>query len=397
MKLSTFLDLLSPAGQDAIATAQGLQPREVDFLVHYQTLSRLYPRELARGSLEIAILRAEAAKKFPIASKMYFTRAALEQTSAYAVSTHRAKRYLGFDRIVDLGCSIGGDTLALAEVGPTIGVDLDPLRLSMAQANIQALRLNAVFIQADLTSLLPFRKRTSAAAQAFFFDPARRSGHRRVFSVKEYVPPLSIVKQWTEISPALGVKISPGVKLDEIAGFDAEVEFVSLKGELKEAVLWFGPLKSGRRRATILPGGFTMLSGDGGFCPERLSEPLAYIYEPDPSILRSGLVRDLAVQLNAYQMDPDIAYLTADTRIETPFARVWKIEDWFPFQLKRFRAYLRDRGVGQVVVKKRGSPLQPETLIRDLRLKGDKNRIVFLTHLQGRPIVLICFPNDKIA
>jgi SAM-dependent methyltransferase len=396
MELSTFFDLLAPVGQDAIATAQGLHPREADFLSHYQTLSRLYPRELARGSLEIAILRAEAAKKFPTASQMYFTRAALEQASNYLISAHRAQRYQGFDRIFDLGCSIGSDSLALTEIAPTFGIDRDLLRLAMAQANLQALNLEAAFLQADLTMQLPFHKRKTSS-QALFFDPARRRNHRRVFSVEDYSPPLSIIKQWITIYPALGVKISPGVKLDEVADFDAELEFVSLKGELKEAVLWFGPLKSGRRRATILPGGFTMLSDEPGVCLERLSEPLAYIYEPDPSILRAGLVRDLAVQLDAFQMDLYIAYLTAESLIETPLARVWEIETWFPFQLKRLRSYLRDRGVGRVVVKKRGSPLQPEALIRDLRLKGDDHRMVFLTHLQGRPIVLIGYSNDKIA
>jgi hypothetical protein len=44
------------------------------------------------------------------------------------------------------------------------------------------------------------------------------------------------------------------------------------------------------------------------------------------------------------------------------------------------------------VVKKRGSPLQPEALIRDLRLKGDQERVIFLTHLNGRPIAIICLP-----
>jgi hypothetical protein len=183
------------------------------------------------------------------------------------------------------------------------------------------------------------------------------------------------------------------VKVNEIAGYDAEIEFISLKGQLKETVLWFGPLKSAGRRATLLPGPHTMFSGQLSAGSLQLSEPLAYLYEPDPAILRAGLVRDLAAQLSACQLDPDIAYLTSEAKVVTPFARVWKIEDWFPFQLKRLRAYLRERDVGRVVVKKRGSPLEPEALIRDLRLKGDTERVVFLTHLLGRPIVVIGFQN----
>jgi hypothetical protein len=300
---------------------------------------------------------------------------------------------------VDLGCSVGGDTLALAALAPTLGIDLDPLRLQMARANMKALGLagRTAFVQADLSAHLPLHP---SAELALFFDPARRAAGRRVFSVRDYHPPLDVVQGWLPDHPALGVKISPGVKLDELRSYDAEVEFVSLNGELKEAVLWFGPLKSARRRATLLPGPHTLSeTGDAALDvnqPDRrglpLSEPQAYLYEPDPAILRSGLVEALGARLGAAQLDPDIAYLTAGQLHPTPFARAWAVEDWFPFGLKRLRAALRERGVGRVVVKKRGSPLQPEDLIRELRLTGDQERVVFLTHLRGRPIVMLCFP-----
>jgi hypothetical protein len=75
--------------------------------------------------------------------------------------------------------------------------------------------------------------------------------------------------------------------------------------------------------------------------------------------------------------------------IATPFARAWAVEAWFPFSLKKLRSYLRARQVGKVIVKKRGSPLEPEELIHLLRLSGDAERTIFLTHLKGRAIVLI--------
>jgi hypothetical protein len=209
--------------------------------------------------------------------------------------------------------------------------------------------------------------------------------------VRDYRPPLSKVRDWLPTYPAIGVKISPAVHLDELAGYEAELEFISLRGELKEAVIWFGPLRTTARRATILPGPHT-LSSDNDFQqspPLAIGEPRPYLYEPDPTVLRAGLVRNLGVQLDAVQLDPDIAYLTAEWRIPTPFARAWLVEDWFPFGLKRLRAYLRERGIGRVAVKKRGSPIQPEELIRDLRLSGEGERVVFLTHLQGKPIVII--------
>jgi len=366
-----------------------LEPREVDFLAHFSALSRPFPVDLARNALTIAILRREAAGKFPFAERMYFTRESLEQSTAYEVSTYRAQRYCPFQELVDLGCSVGGDTLALADVAPCLGIDIDLLRLNMARANLDSADLSwrASFVQADLIKPLPLKPNPGTA---LFFDPARRSGGRRAYSVSAYQPALAIVNRWLPQFPAVGVKISPGVKLAEVSEYDAELEFISLHGDLKEAVLWFGPLKTTRRRATVLPGAHTLSCDSEPDLP--VAEPRAYLYEPDPAVLRAGMVRCLGQELDAAQLDPEIAYLTAYTKKPTPFARVWVVEDWFPFGMKRLRAYLRERQIGNIVVKKRGSPLEPEGLIRDLRLKGDKQRVIFLTQLRGRPIVMVCVP-----
>jgi hypothetical protein len=261
----------------------------------------------------------------------------------------------------------------------------------MARANLEALGLSqqAAFLRADLRQPLPV---APGADLALFFDPARRDQGRRIYSVRAYQPPLAVVQAWLPRFPALAVKISPGVRLEELHAYDAELEFISLNGELKEAVLWFGPLKTASRRATLLPGAHSLAAPPGRSPELPLHEPQAYIYEPDPAVLRAGLVASLGQSLGAAQLDEDIAYLTSDQPLETPFARRWTVEDWFPFQLKRLREALRQRHVGHVVVKKRGSPLQPEALIRDLRLSGDQQRVVFLTHLRGRPIVILAFP-----
>ena len=394
MDLPAFRLLLTPSGQEVLQAALDLQPQEGDFLRHFTTLSRRYPPELARAALETAILRGEAVHKFPAAAQLYFTRQALEQASSHAVSVYRSERFRAFHGLVDLGCSIGGDTLALAVHAPTLGLDIDPLRLAMAQTNARLLDLGdrTTFVQADLIAPLPLKL---SSVFGLFFDPARRTAGRRVFSVQDYLPRLAVVEDWLPHSPALAVKISPGVKLAELQAYDAEVEFISLRGELKEAVLWFGPLKTAYRRATLLPGPHTLSSSVPPAASSLpLSEPQAYLYEPDPSILRAGLVETLGLRLGAGQLDPDIAYLTANQLASTPFARAWAVEDWFPFGLKRLRAALRQRGVERVVVKKRGSPIQPEDLIRELRLSGgggpgSVERTVFLTHLRGRPIVIL--------
>ncbi|GAB4535650.1 MAG: methyltransferase domain-containing protein [Anaerolineales bacterium] len=391
MDLAHFRALCTPIGQQALAEAEQLAPQESSFLQHFQRLAQRYPQEIARAALETAILRARAQEKFPQhASAWYFTRAALEQASPAEVSRWRATRFAGYDFLLDAGCSIGSDTCALAETAPTLGMDIDPLRLAMCRENLRTAGLGgrADLLMTDLRRDFPLHGLPHHSG--IFFDPARRSGQRRLFSVADYQPPLAVIRNWLPHFAGLGVKISPGVNLDELSGYDCEVEFISLDGDLKEACLWFGDCRRHRRQASLLPGGHTLTADpQAESVPPRLGEPGAFIYEPDPAVLRAGLVRTLAATLNAWQLDPEIAYLCADVRRETPFARCWQIEDWMPFQMKRLRAWLRERGVGQVTVKKRGSALTPEEVQRALKLKGDRRRVLFLTRLAGRPIVVV--------
>jgi hypothetical protein len=123
-----------------------------------------------------------------------------------------------------------------------------------------------------------------------------------------------------------------------------------------------------------------------------LSAPLAFLYEPDPAVIRAGLVRELAAQLGAAQLDSAIAYLTANSLVITPFARAWPVLRWLPFGLKPLRAALRELDAGPVTVKKRGSPLDTDALARQLSGRGANALVVVLTQAQGRPVALICGP-----
>lgn len=399
MDPDSFHTLLTPQGQAALGAATQLTPTEETFLTALTQLQKQYPPSLAKAALETVILRHKAQGKFTRADSMYFTRAALEMASGERISRYRALRYAPFATIADLCCGLGGDSISLSSPAPNgvlyqesdrgvsgkvglVAVDLDPLHLALAEQNLLAYDSTARFIQADLTQdPLP-------SAEAYFFDPGRRIAGKRLFSVRDYHPPLSLIDTWLPIP--LGIKISPGVQLNEIAHYDCEVEFISLAGELKECILWFGPLKTATRRATLLTATESFsLTATPSLARAPLSPPLAFLYEPDPAILRTGLVADLAQQLNAAQLDPDIAYLTADSLIPTPWATAFAIEAHLPFSQKRLREKLRALNVGRVTVKKRGSPLDVADFARSLKLKGDEERIIFLTQVNGQPWVLI--------
>ncbi|HLA43178.1 MAG TPA: class I SAM-dependent methyltransferase [Aggregatilineales bacterium] len=380
---TTYADLLDELAQADLSAA-----RVLPLLTH---LRKFYPSEIAAAALQTAQLRRKGALKFEHAAHMFFTDEALQQATTQTVAEHHARILMGYNTIADLGCGIGGDSIALGKnasdpSASVIGVDLDRLRLQMARHNAAVYGANASFIQADLTHPLPIRDIPAA-----FFDPARRSDHKRIFSVQDYIPPLDSVQQWG--FRAMLTKLSPGVDINELRYLQSGTEFVSESGDLKEALLHSGDLAFTGFRATRLPEGETLHSQ--GFEPPPVSDQLRrYLYEPDPAVIRSGLFSEMLkhIGLQAYRLDETIAYLTGDQWLENPWIRGWRIDDWMPFNLKKLRAALRHYSVGSVTVKKRGSPITPEELQKKLALKkgdGEGHAVVILTRLQGQPVALI--------
>lgn len=392
MNEDTLAFLLGPAASDALARLAAEDLSDAHTLALLNDLRRELSPEQAGAALTLARLRQRAAAKFRRAGTMFFTPEALEQASGEAIAGWRARRFAeaGYARVADLGCGIGGDTLALAALpGVTVvGLDHDPLRLRLARANVRAYGHDAGWLVADLSDPLPLH-----GVPAAFFDPARRDKGRRVFSVRDYQPPLDTIRAWG--FDALAVKLSPGVALDELASYPgAGVEFISVAGELKEAVLWMGAFGFFGRCATRLDAdGSAAMLAPAGLPAPPLSQPRAYLYEPDPAVIRAGLFGELAAEVGAgvYRLDETIAYLTGDAALDSGWLRTWPVEAWLPFHLKRLRAALVERGVGRVTVKKRGSPIAPETLQAQLRLGGaGRSAVVVLTRVAGQHCALIC-------
>ena len=384
LTLATFEALLTPRGQEALAAAAARRPSPSTLLADLQALRARFDTDLAAAAVETVMLRERAAAKFSRAGQMFFTRDALEQATAEPVARHRAARFQDVAQVWDLCCSIGGDLVNLAAPGRNgIGIDHDPLRLRMAAANaaIYGVEQHISLDERDV------ERWDCPPGATIFFDPGRRQDGRRIANPRDYQPPLTTVEAWLPRAAGIGVKVAPGIDYDRLS-WECEVEVVSLGGEVKEAVLWFGAQARGKRTATVLPAGATLIYSPTG--PIDVRPPRAFLYEPDGAVIRAHLVEQLAVELGATKIDPEIAFLSSDTRVETPFARSLRVDEVMPFNLKQLRRWLRERAIGRVVVKKRGSPIDPQALEHQLRLQGDGSAVLILTHVLGKPSVIVC-------
>jgi hypothetical protein len=341
-----------------------------------------HPAELVAAALAQHELRARAAAKFSAAPAMWFTRDGLEQASAEPLARYRAVRYAGFPVVADLCCGIGGDLCALAPGREALAVDLDPVHLRMARENARV--HGAGEVAAALADVRDLRLGWSLAV---FVDPARRAGGRRLAATGSR-PPLGWCLALGDRVAGAGIKAAPGLPLGLVPpGW--EVELLADRRELKEAVLWSPPLATTTRRATVFPGSHTLVAAPGP--PVGCGPPGAFLLDPNPAVTRAGLVEELARDLgDAWKLDPRIAFLSADQPLRSPFGRLLRVDASLPWSLKRLRGVLRERGVGAVEVRKRGSAVDVADLTARLRLRGDAHAVVVLTRVADRPWALVC-------
>ena len=389
--VARFAALLAPAGQELLGRLREAGRSATDLRLG-TALRAAYPVDLVVDALAQHELRLRARAKFSRAMDMFFTRAGLEQASAEVIAGHRLARYAGAGLVADLCCGIGGDLTALAAGRRVLAVDRDPLHLRMAVANagVYGVAAGVTAIAADVREVSLGGVVGSGLAErgvdAAFIDPARRAGQRRL-RAGDSEPPLDWCIALADTVERTGIKAAPGLPRDAVPrGW--ELEFIAVGRELKEAVAWSPALATAASRATILPGGHTLTPGTGGPVPVR--EPGGFLLDPSPAVTRAGVVEDLARLAGAWKIDEQIAFLSADTAVHTPFARTLQVLDSAPWHQRSLPARLRALDVGAVDIRRRGLAGDVAELHRQLRLSGSRRVTLVMTRVRDRPWGLVC-------
>ncbi len=375
--------LTTDAGRVLLAEVSGVARPGPSDLARWRKSA---PAEWVSAALRLVEGRRKGAAKFTRADRMWFDPVGVEQATAEAVARHKALRFADGEGglVVDLCSGIGGDTLALASANRVIAVDLDAGmgRRTLWNAGVYDVAGRVMAVQSRAESFpIPSGARVHV-------DPDRRAGGRpRAKGLADYAPGLDFLRKLTTTTRGGALKLGPASDFEaHFGGPGFEVEVVSLGGECKEATAWFGDLASPevRRRATCLPGGTTWTNVDGGMGETHATGPLGpWVFDPDPALVRSGLLDGFANRHSLKRISAGVDLLTGPSLVKSPFLAAFEVVEALPLDLKALRREVALRGLGPLEIKTRGLETTPEAYRARLRPEGPNPATLLL--IAGNP------------
>lgn len=340
--------LASDEGRDAIAALA-----DVDPLYARSRLPHLQPDQIA-AALSQARHRP---LDFPLP---LVTVDGIQQASPVPVAQRRAQRLAesGASTVVDAGCGIGLDSWAFARAGlQVVAYELDPKTAEVARANLAGLGVEVIVGDVTAVRLPP---------GALFVDPARRRAHKdaqgrplRVHDPEQWRPAWSWVLEQAVTGRPVVARTRPGQR-----GLPAAVEWhcSSMHRSLVDATVWFADLARTDRRASVHhSGSWHELTGPAE--TPRTGPVGQFILDPDPAIVRSGLVSNAAALAQGWLIDPHLAFITCDDQPPLWMGRSMRVIQ--QVRLKQVHTACKHHGLPTATVWARGFERAPRIGIRE--------------------------------
>jgi hypothetical protein len=349
-----------------------------------------FNHELISKILDIAVFshRAQSISEYASIMPWYFTEQTLMQSSEPACANHVINTLQVQEQsYVEICTGAGMHAYSALKHGAraVITHEVDNFIASRVEWNaiVHGEKINPLRIDGGNARI--------SSEDILFADPSRRiSGKERSSLTGIYSPHLDVLIHMAGKAKRGGIKIAPG---ERITG-EFTREFLGSGRECKEQILWFN--------ADVIDGTVTLIDKQKTFIPKAqgivprlISGEFRegdFLVEPHPALIRGELTSMYAEQDIAV-IDRSIAYGISD---------VLQDQDWFShFRILRQEQYSR-RKLQECItelrwsrlteIKKRGFPIEPDTLRKQLKFREDAEThgVIILTRVNADHLMFFC-------
>ncbi|MBL7182364.1 MAG: hypothetical protein ISS75_04725 [Pirellulales bacterium] len=349
--------------------------------VNQKKLRKEFPPELVREAVSLYETRQRGRERLPHADHLWLTRTGLEQATTWDVAVHKAKRFKDQSTMADLCCGIGIDTAALSKNTSVLAIDSSSSMVRRATWNSEILG-NPSQVTGEVDDVT-CREWTDWFVHA---DPDRRGDRPRpTRHLEAYLPDIQWMQRLIETARGGAIKVGPASNWPQhFATGSCEIELISLAGECREATIWFGELAGQlSRRATNLTTGES-LAGDPSLASRKIAPIDAFICEPDPAVIRAGLLETLAENHGFSRIDYEEEYLTASQKPQTSLVTPFAVEAVLPAGLKHVRRYFIKQPRHHYEIKCRRLSVDVESVRRRLPVGDGQPATVIFCLLAGQ-------------
>jgi len=286
---------------------------------------------------------------------------------------------------VDLSGGFGVDSYVLGSSCDHFDyVEPNAALLEIARHNHKVLRVDT--IDYHETTAENFLKSTAAFFDFIFIDPSRRNKSQKVFKLADGEPNvidlLSLIFAKTDF---LLIKASPLLDIQQglrelinvakvfVVAVDNECKellFLCKKGSMAEPEIHCINLSSAVDRRSE---SYSFVFSNETKATSSFSAPLAYLYEPNASILKSGAFKSIGQHFNLCKLQVNTHLYTSDNLILDFPGRIFKVLSINP-KVDQLKIIFKG---DQVNVITRNYSLTPDELKKKLKLKdGGENFLI---------------------
>ena len=382
--ISIWEELCSDTCAQLRASASAIDSSDVAAVTR---LRNDYEAELVRAALYLAEARLKLAKKWA-APDLIADPEGAEMASGSLAAQYKADRFARTHpgaRVWDLCCGIGADSVMLARAGmDVVAVDFDPLRAWIAGKNAGCGVRTQDVETMDLDEM-PGR-------DLFHLDPSRRDSAGRRIKYDLLSPGPEFIARLCDGRTG-AVKLPPGVDPGEPP--QGEIEYISERGKMTQAVLWTGGLAGpGVSAAALRPDRApAKINGEPGAdheCPWADIESCAWVHTSDPCVERAGLLPALCDRAGLALAHPGTGLLCGDERSDDEFLTVFRVRAVIPWRREKVRDWLRAHDCGIVEIKTRGKAADTDKEQKALRGRGGTAYTVFVLRFGRAVRGIIC-------